>query len=178
MFHTITLAVCILLSATLASAQSKTTELLSKKYSETRSFFFYNNTLRMLNQEENKEFDELIKDIEKMKLLMINRKENKIEGTQLKKLSADYKSEAYEQMMVARHSGKNVEVMLKEKNGKTIGTVFLMTDDEYVYVLDILGSVALNKVSSFLNTLEKSTDLNKKIDSFKSAFEDDKEKKE
>lgn len=162
--------------ATIVFSQSKTTENLHKKYADSRSFFFYNNTLRMLNQEENKEFDELIKDIEKMKLLMINRPVNKIEKAEVNKLSAAYKAEAYEQMMVARHSGKNVEVLLKEKNGKTIGTVFLMTDDEYVYVLDILGSVALNKVTSFLNTLDKSTELNNKISAFKSAFED-KEKK-
>ena len=37
------------------------------------SLYFYQNTLRMLNQTENKEFDELIKDIEKMKFLMIEK---------------------------------------------------------------------------------------------------------
>lgn len=177
MIRSFILATFILANTSLVLAQSKTTETLHEKYSDSRSFFFYNNTLRMLNQEENKEFDELIKDIEKMKLLMINRKVNKIQGEEIKKLSAAYKGEAYEQMMVARHSGKNVEVLLKEKNGKTIGTVFLMTDDEYVYVLDILGSVALNKVSSFLSTLDQSTELNKKIDMFKNTFEE-KEKAE
>ncbi len=33
-------------------AQSKTTEKLQKKHSEARALFFYNNTLRMVNQTE------------------------------------------------------------------------------------------------------------------------------
>ena len=69
MIRSFILATFILANTSLVLAQSKTTETLHEKYSDSRSFFFYNNTLRMLNQEENKEFDELIKDIEKMKLL-------------------------------------------------------------------------------------------------------------
>ena len=57
-------------------AQTKTTEELHKKYSEGLALFFYNNTMRMLNQSDDKEFDELIKDIEKMKFLMIEKKKD------------------------------------------------------------------------------------------------------
>jgi sulfur relay (sulfurtransferase) complex TusBCD TusD component (DsrE family) len=48
-----------------ASAQSKTTEALEKKHSDALKLFFYQNTLRMLNQKNDPNFDELIKDIEK-----------------------------------------------------------------------------------------------------------------
>jgi hypothetical protein len=46
-------------------SQTKTTVDLDKKY-DGLSLYFYKNTLRMLNQKDDKEFDELIKDIEKM----------------------------------------------------------------------------------------------------------------
>ena len=39
----------VVLLSTGAQAQSKTTENLQKKYSESLALFFYNNTLRMVN---------------------------------------------------------------------------------------------------------------------------------
>ena len=76
--------------------QSKTTEALQKKYDDAMVFFFYNNTLRMLNQNDDKSFDELIKDIEKMKFLMIDKSKN-FGPTDYKKLVSDYKAESFEE---------------------------------------------------------------------------------
>src|SRR6186997_3580655 len=81
-----------------ANAQSKTTEELAKKNSEALSLFFYNNTLRMLNQQEDKDFDALIKDIEKMKFLMIDKKTSFDNGG-YKKLVSSYKAESFEEIM-------------------------------------------------------------------------------
>ena len=97
-------------------AQSKTTEKLHKKYDEALSLFFYNNTLRMINQTDDKEFDALIKDIEKMKFLMIKKEDFGKED--YKKLISDYKSESFEEMMTSRHDGKNFDVYMKEGNRK------------------------------------------------------------
>ena len=88
-------------------AQSKTTEKLHKKYDEALSLFFYNNTLRMINQKNDQEFDALIKDIEKMKFLMIQKED--FGKDDYKKLISDYKSESFEEMMTSRHDGKNFD---------------------------------------------------------------------
>ena len=71
--------------STIAFSQTKTTEDLDKKFEDGLSLYFYKNTLRMLNQTDSKEFDELIKDIEKMKFLMIDK-------TKVKFSTADYKT--------------------------------------------------------------------------------------
>ena len=83
-------------------AQTRTTEELHKKYSDGLSLFFYNNTLRMLNQKDDKEFDALIKDIQKMKFLMIE----KGKDFNYKKLTSSYKSESFEEIMSSRIDGK------------------------------------------------------------------------
>jgi hypothetical protein len=70
------LTVAALLVCSIVSAQSKTTEELHKKNEGALSLFFYNNTLRMLNQTDDKGFDEVSKDIKKMKLLMIDKAKN------------------------------------------------------------------------------------------------------
>jgi hypothetical protein len=148
-----------------ANAQSKTTEALHKKNDGTLSLFFYHNTLRMLNQGDDKAFDELIKDIQKMKFLMIDKKKDFTSAT-YKKLTSDYKAEQFEEIMSSRYQGKNLDVFLKEKSGKTEGMVVLVNDSASLFVLDIVGSIALDKVTDLYKTLDESADIGKKIKNF------------
>jgi hypothetical protein len=147
-------------------AQSATTESLQKKHTDALSLFFYNNTLRMLNQSEDEEFDELIKDIEKMRFLLIQKNEAKFTTSDFRELVADYKAESFEEAMTSRYEGKNFDVFLRQSNGRTSGMLVLVNDSTNLYVLDILGSIALNKITKFYSALDESTDIGSKIKSF------------
>jgi len=155
----------LLVVLTSARAQTKTTESLHKENGEALSLFFYNNTLRMLNQKDDKDFDELIQDIEKMKFLMIEKRQT-FGAEQYKKLVSGYKSEAFEEIMTSRMAGKNFDVFLKEKNGKTEGMIVTVNDSTNLYVLDIVGSIALNKVTKLFTTLDESSEIGQKIKAF------------
>lgn len=150
-----------------SQAQSKTTEALHKKHGEALALFFYNNTLRMINQNDDKEFDELIKDVEKMKFLMIKKEDF---GKDYKKLISDYKAESFEEMMTSRHEGKNFDVYMKE--GEAKGMIVTVNDAENLYVLDIVGSIPLNKVTKLFSTIDESSEIGKKIKSFTSRDKD------
>lgn len=156
-----------------ALAQSKPTEKLARQYPGSRAFFFYNNTLRMINQKEDAEFDELIKDIEKMKLLLI-KKDNK--GFDYKKLVSEYKSDSFEEIMTSRHEGKSFDIFVKEKNGDTKAMLVLVNDDENLFVLDIVGKIALDKVTKLYSVIDDSGDIGKRIQQFVDG--DKKEKSE
>lgn len=143
-------------------AQSKTTEALNKKYSDSKALFFYNNTLRMINQTDDKAFDALIKNIEKLKLLMITKTKN-FKTTDYAKIVSDYKADAFEEIMTSRVQGKNFDIFVKEKNNKTKGMLVLVNDSSTLFVLDILGSIQLNQVTSLYNNLSKSSDVREKI---------------
>lgn len=158
-----------------AEAQTKTTQALDEKY-DGLSLFFYRNTLRMLNQTDDPAFDELIKDIEKMRFMMINKAESKFTDADYKKLLEGYKGESYEEMMSGRAEGRAFTVYLRESNGNVKGTVILAKDDESVMVLDILGKIAINKVPEFFNAIDNSTDIGGKIKDFMS--DDDKKEGE
>ncbi|HCZ35484.1 MAG TPA: hypothetical protein DHV26_06100 [Cytophagales bacterium] len=163
----------------LAEAQTKTTQALDEKY-DGLSLFFYRNTLRMLNQNDDPAFDELIKNIEKMRFMMINKAESKFTDADYKKLLEGYKGESYEEMMSGRADGRAFTVYLRESNGNVKGTVILAKDDESVMVLDILGKIAINKVPEFFNAIDNSTDIGGKIKDFMSdddKKEDEKENK-
>jgi len=157
-------------------AQTKTTVELDKKY-EGMSLYFYKNTLKMLNQADDKNFDELIKDIEKMRFVMVNKEKQKFSLSDLKVLKKSYLGEGYEPVMTSRFEGRNFDVFLREVGGTVKGTVILASDSASLYVLDVLGKVALNKVGSLFNTLDGSTDIGKKIKEFATGDKDKKKRK-
>ncbi|GHN00941.1 hypothetical protein WSM22_24300 [Cytophagales bacterium WSM2-2] len=157
--------ILLLAISTVAAAQTKTTEELDKKY-EGLSLYFYKNTLRMFNQSDNKDFDELIKDIEKMKFMMIDKTKTAFEGDDFKNLVKSYQGEKYEEMMTSRYKGKNLGVYIQQQDGRVKGTVILVNDSSSLYILDILGRVALDKASTLFKTLDESTDIGQRIKNF------------
>ena len=157
-----TILALLMAFALTGQAQSKTTEKLHKKYDEALSLFFYNNTLRMINQTDDQEFDALIRDIEKMKFLIIQKED--FGNDDYKKLISDYKSESFEEMMTSRHDGKNFDVYMKD--GKSKGMIVAVNDSENLYVLDIVGSIPLNKVTTLFKEIDESSEIGKKIQEF------------
>lgn len=170
--------VFVLLGSIAATAQSKTTEKLHKQYAEAFNLFFYNNTLRMLNQQESKEFDELIKDIEKLKFLAIDKKKSTYTSEQHKQLIKGYQDEEFEEIMTSRHQGKTFDVFLKEKNGVTKGMIVLVNDEDNLLVLDILGRIALEKVTSLYDVLGETTEVGGNLKKFLTGDEEKKVIKE
>lgn len=150
-------------------AQTETTIALNKRFDDALTLYFYKNTLRMLNQSESKEFDELIKDIEKMKFLVIEKTADSFSSSDYKKLVTSYKNESYEEIMSSRFEGKNFDVFLKERNGITKGMIVLANDSSSLYVLDILGRVEINKVTKLFSEIDNSAEIGKMI----KAFSDD-----
>jgi len=146
-----------------AQAQTKTTELLDDKYEGT-TLYFYKNTLRMLNQKEDKEFDEMIKDIEKIRFVLIDRATEKFTNSDYVKLKNDYlKKESYEEIMTGRMDGRNLNIYVRENGGKVKGTIIMAADSSNLYVLDILGKIALEKASSLFKMIDENSDVAKKL---------------
>lgn len=159
------LIVILLLAVTNVFGQTKTTESLHKAHGDALALYFYNNTLRMLNQSEDKAFDELIRDIQKMKFLMIDKGTN-FGASQYKQLVSGYKSESFEEIMTSRYQGRNFDVFLKDNKGKTEGMIVTVNDSTSLFVLDIVGSIAIDKVTTLFKTIDESTDIGKKIKDF------------
>lgn len=159
----ITLLVLAGLAITLAQAQTRTTELLDEKYDGT-SLYFYKNTLRMLNQKEDKEFDEMIKDIEKIRFVMVDRREEGFSPSDYKKLKDDFtKKEKYEEIMNGRLEGRSLNVYVRETGGKVKGTIIVASDSSNLYVLDILGRIALEKAGSLFKMIDDNSEIAKKL---------------
>ncbi|HLT81587.1 MAG TPA: DUF4252 domain-containing protein [Cyclobacteriaceae bacterium] len=162
----------LLFTAWGAMAQSKTTERLEDRFPDSRAFFFYNNTLRMINQSEDPRFDAAIKDIEKMKFLMVNTRESPVD---FHKIVEDYKSEAFEPIMTSRHEGRDFDIFLKEKKGKTTAMLVLVNDNTTLFVLDIVGRIDPGQVVKFFSVMDEKSDISKNIRAFVQRNDDDDE---
>ena len=146
-----------------ALAQTKTTERLDDKHEGT-TLYFYKNTLRMLNQKEDKEFDDMIKDIEKIRFVMVDRKEEGFTTADYKQLQSDYtKKELYEEIMNGRFEGRNMNIYVRESGGKVKGTIIMASDSSNLYVLDILGKIALEKASALFKMIDENSDVAEKL---------------
>ena len=168
----------ICFSPLLLVAQSKTTDALQKQFDNSFSMYFYKNTLRMINQTDNKEFDEMVKNIEKMKFLMIDKSKKDFGSTDYKKLKSSYASETYEEIMTSRYEGKNIDIYVKDKKGSALGTVVLVNDSTSLYVLDILGTIDIKQASKLFSILDGSSEIGQKIKNFMDKGDDHKGKKE
>ncbi len=138
----------------MASAQSKTTQSFHKDHEDAFVLFFYSNTLKMLNQTDDPEFAEMIKQIEKMKFIRVDKKADDFDSEDYAEMVEDYRDEDFEDLMTMRHEGMNVNAYIQENNGVTTGIVMLMQDDESVSVLDIKGSIPLNKIGSIISKVQ------------------------
>jgi len=77
-------------------------------------------------------------------------------------------------MMTSRFQGKNFDVYIKTEDGRVKGTVIIAIDSANLYVLDIIGRVALDKATSLFSTLDHSTDIGQRMKDF--VISDDKSK--
>lgn len=135
-------------------AQSKTTQAFHKQHEDAFVLFFYSNTLKMLNQDDNPEFEELIRDIEKMKFVRVNIAEAGLDKDDYNDLVEDFYDDDFEDLMTMRHEGMNVSAYIQEDDGVTTGIVMLMQDDESISILDIKGAVPLNKMASLISKVQ------------------------
>ena len=160
------IALTFLFSSTLLMAQSETTQALASQFTDAFSLYFYKNTLRMLNQSDSPEFDEMIKNIEKMRFLIVDKGASKFGKNEYKKLVGNYQKESFESMMTGRANGRNFDVYMKDKKGSPLGTVVLVNDSSSLYVLDIIGTIDMSKASQLFQTLNQSSDIGQQIKQF------------
>jgi len=100
----------------------------------------------MLNIQDSKEFAELVKDIDKMKLLRIDKEKSSFSNEQYKELISDYKSEDFEELMTLKQKEMKINAYIKEDGGDTEGIVVLLNEASNLIILDIKGSVPLAKI--------------------------------
>ena len=100
----------------------------------------------MLNMQDSEDFAELVKGIDKMKLLRIDKEKTSFTDAQYKELVSDYRNEDFEELMTLKQKEMKINAYIKEDGGDTEGIVVLLNEASNLVILDIKGSVPLSKI--------------------------------
>jgi hypothetical protein len=139
-------------------AQTIHTQKLHEEHPDAFTLFFYKSTIRMLDPTNSEEYFNMIKGIEKAKFLRFDSLE--LSDDDLAQFKKEIMADSFEEGMTFRRSEGTANVFIRDKEGEKEGIIFIMKAEDEVYILDIVGKVA---VSSLM-------ELTKKMDSFKTSF--------
>jgi len=138
----------------LAIGQSKSTQKLHEKYDDAFTMFFYKSTIKMLESDKTKEFMEIVKGIEKAKILKVDKYEKDFDENDIVKYKDGIKDEDFEEVMSIRQKNGKFNVYLKEKNGVTKGIIVTLDSEDQFAILDIVGEIALDKISTLTDKMD------------------------
>jgi len=138
-------------------SQSKAMRNFSDIHDDAFTLVFYYSTLKMWIPEDDVELKAIIRDLEKIKLLRID--EEELDGkAALPAIKSDLVDEGYEEALVMKGPGRNMMVYINEKNGKQKGIFMMLGEDSSITILDIIGSIPIDKLLTLQNKIETLTE--------------------
>lgn len=135
----------LLLHAPVIFSQSKSITRFRSDYKESSNLFFYSSTLKMLNPEGNPDFDEILKDVEKVRILNYTKQEQEFDRDDIAKLKKNMQDEGYISLMMIREEGNSIELFNRERKKRTIGFVAVVENDRTLVLIDLTGSIDIKK---------------------------------
>jgi len=133
------------------SAQSDIVKRMIDKYPEAPSFYFYQSTLRALNVENAKEFNDIIKGIDKLSIVKIDKTSVQLQSSQLATLSQSVVKEGYFEMMSIAGPDMNFAWYSNTEDNPD-NLIALMESKDQLLVLKLDGKVDLAKIYSLKGT--------------------------
>jgi len=164
----IVVTLLLVLCATAAFGQSKTVEDFRQKYEPDNALFFYKSTLRMFARlatdfandpsQVPEDLPDLVSGIKKIKYFMYEYSSDQKE--QYKNLKKGVESEGYISMISSNLKSldnSQLELFMKEVKETTVGFVVLVSGDEGMQMMDIDGSISLDKMAEFAKYISTSS---------------------
>jgi hypothetical protein len=139
----------------LSIAQSKVMRNLSDEYPDAFVLMFYHSSLNMLNIDDDPEFARMISDIEKIKVLRINKEEDNFDSKALGVLKKDLTERDFEELMIVKSKDYDIGIYIFEDDDDIEGFFLLMDEDETFMAIDVLGSMPVGDISQLVNKIKE-----------------------
>ena len=136
--RTLLLSTLTLLLSFTSFAQSKTVSQFIEKHEPSASFYLYPSTLRMINQENNPDYQRMVRHIKKVSFLTYEKGSQSISKNSLISLQKELAGEQYEELMSFRDTGNQVYIYAKGENPEAY--VSLVDNDETLMLFDMQGA--------------------------------------
>jgi hypothetical protein len=136
------------------TAQSKTIGKFRKLYKEDQNVFFYSSTIKMLNTENEPEFADLIKDIDKIMVLLYEKEKQAFNTQEIIQLKKDLQKEKYNPLLFIKENDNAINLYKKDRKEKTVGFTALIDNKENLVIIDVKGSIDFKKFMEFKNKID------------------------
>ncbi|MEN8248537.1 MAG: DUF4252 domain-containing protein [Bacteroidota bacterium] len=151
----------LLLLPLFTQAQSKVMRNLSEQYPDAFVLMFYHSSLNMLNIDDDPTFSRMIRDLEKIKLLRINKDADSFTKENLNELKEELNDRDYEKLMVAKSKEFDITVYILEDppgggQASDIEGFFLFMDEESeFYAIDVVGSMNVSDIGLLVDRIKE-----------------------
>lgn len=144
---------------TLLIGQSKVMRNLADEFPEARALVFYYSSLNMLNIEEDPEFAEMIKDIEKIKVLIVEKESTEVSKKVIAGLKTDLTKYNFEELMTVRNKDYDIGVYINEDDSEIEGFFFIMNEEDNLIAVDLVGSMPVGDVGMLIDKIKQANDF-------------------
>jgi hypothetical protein len=134
--------------------QSKSVERFRKSYKEDQNLFFYSSTIKMLNTENEPEFEDLIKDVEKIMVLFYDKEKQQLKDHQIDGLKNELLNEKYVPLIFINEKGSEINLYKRDRKNKTVGFAALIDNTKKLVIIDVKGSIDFRKFMDFKNKID------------------------
>jgi hypothetical protein len=138
----------------IAAAQSKSIERFRKIHKEDQNVFFYSSTIKMLNTENEPEFADLIKDIDKVMVLLYEKEKHKFNTQEIIQLKNDLQREKYVPLLLINENNNTINLYKRDRKEKTVGFSAIVDNKERLVIIDVKGSIDFKKFIEFKNKID------------------------
>ena len=145
----------------ISQSQSRAMKEITEAHDGFTMVFYYS-TLKMWLPDDNAELKELIYDIEKIKVLRLD-EDDKIESEEMARVKEKLAEQNYEELMLIK--GPTRHLMMYIREGK--GIFILGNEGAEVLILDIIGTIPINKLLTLQNKIETLIQDGSILDSFR-----------
>jgi len=121
-----------------AIAQSKTVSRFIEKHEPSASFYLYPSTLRMINRENNPDYQQMVRHIKKLSFLTYEKEALNLSKDKVSSLKKELAGEQYEELMSFRDAGNQVYIFAKGDDPEAY--VSLVDNDEALMLFDMQGA--------------------------------------
>jgi hypothetical protein len=119
------------------------------------SLYFYPSTLRMVNLERSKDFDDMIRDIRKARFFKMD--SGAVTSHDLQKFTGELSALGFEEIMFIKNREMDLQVWALEKRHPEM--IFISKSEEDVLLLEVIGMINIAKIPGLIEKFRQNAFL-------------------
>ncbi len=133
------------------NAQNSIVTDFKENHDMALSLYFYPSTLRMINMERNREYDEMIQEIKSIRFFKLD--SGTVSKVDLNRFKVDLRSEGFEEVMTIKNTDIDLQVWGLEK--RTPELVIVSKSENEIMLLEIIGMINITKIPKLTQTFNQ-----------------------